>query len=239
MKSSMVMVLAVVGVGALLMGCSPARDIESLNPAKAVSSEQGIALAIVVDNSGSMDGSVLNENGENEAKKRIASRALVKVIETLKHYSETGKKIQVGVVTFDFSSSSIVVPMADFNYEALMHYAKHTGGGQNTPLGVSVETAAGMVLQSPMSEKHIVILSDGWNNSGPSPSEIMSSPEYVKVTQEHPIGTYFVAFDTDGNQYDSLKPLGSKIFEATGEKELDLKFSEILVKEILFEDPGQ
>ena len=239
MKSTMLMVLAMVGVGALLMGCSPAMDVDSLNPAKAVSSETGIALAIVVDNSGSMDSSVRNENGKNEPKKAIASRALIKVIETLKHYSDNGKRIQVGVVTFDFCSSAIVVPMGDFNYEALMNYARDTGGGQNTPLGVSVGTAAGMVLHSPMSEKHIIILSDGLNNSGPSPSEIMSSPEYLKVTQEHPIGTYFVAFDIDGSQYDSLKPLGAKIFEATDEKELDLKFSEILVKEILFEDPGQ
>jgi len=235
------LVLALVAIVVLLAGtgCS-SRDPEVLNINRASASESGIALAIVYDNSGSMDEDVLNEAGEKESKKDIARRALVKVIESLKSYSDLGsKKIQVGVVTFGFGSPSIAVDMQDFNYETLLEYADHTGGGQNTPLGVSIEAAAGLVLQSPMNEKHIIILSDGLNNMGPDPIDILSSPEYVKVTSEYPVGSYFVAFDISGDQFSNLEPLGVKIFEATDEKDLDLKFSEILVKEILFEDPEQ
>lgn len=238
-KLTVLMVLAMVLAVAFLAGCS-SRNVEVLNPANAIASEEGIALAIVYDNSGSMSDNVLNEKGEQESKQEIAKRAFIKVIESLKGYSENGgKKVQVGVATFGFSSPVVGFPMSDFNYDALIAYAKTLGADQNTPLGVTVELAAGMVLQSPMKEKHIVVLTDGLNNTGPDPVSIMASTEYRNVVSKYPVGTYFVAFDISGDRFSNLIPLGAKIFEATDEKELDLKFTEILVEEILFEDPNQ
>lgn len=238
-KLMILMVMAMVVAGTFLAGCS-SRNVEVLNPAKAVSSEDGIALVIVYDNSGSMSDNVLNEKGENESKMEIARRAFVKVVNSLKQYSENGgKKVQVGVATFGFSSPVIGMEVADFDYEALIEYSKTLTANQNTPLGVTVELAAGMVLQSPMKEKHIIVLTDGLNNTGPSPDSILSSVEYQNVSSKYPIGTYFVAFDISGDNFKNLKPLGVKVFEATDEKELDLKFTEILVEEILFEDPNQ
>lgn len=235
MKSLIVIVMVAVLAMAIL-GCAE-RHPEVLAKQTARATEDGIALAIVYDNSGSMGEDVKNSKGKNERKDLVARRAMIKVIETLKSYSErSGKKIQVGIVKFD----GVAVEMQDFSYPSLMGFAKKAeNDGLNTPLGVTMESAIGMVLQSPMAEKHVIVLTDGMSNAGPDPQEILSSPEYKAVSSEFPVGIYYVAYDIGGSCFNKLDSLGVKIFEAVDEKQLDENFSNILQKEILFEDPEQ
>ena len=235
MKKILALLVALIGLGCLA-GCAE-RHPEVLSSQKAVATDNGIAIAIVYDNSGSMSDDVRNSKGKNEQKDHIARRALIKVIDSLKAYSDNGgKRMQVGIVKFD----GVAVPFSDFNYETLMDWAKKSSNdGLNTPLGVTMEQAIGMVLQSPMIEKHVLVLTDGMSNAGASPQEILSSTEYQSVSSQYPVGIYYVAFDMDNSCFRNLESLGVKLFNATDETQLNKQFSDILQKEILFEDPEQ
>jgi hypothetical protein len=122
--------LLTVGLVMACLGCAQ-RDMDALNPSAVSSAEDGIALAIVYDNSGSMSSSVENSDGVGEPKAAIAARAFVKVVGSLEKYSGTpgAKKIQTGVVTFGSAGASTAVPMGDFNPKSLYDFINKREGG--------------------------------------------------------------------------------------------------------------
>src|SRR2546421_12348574 len=103
--------------------------------------EEGVAIAIVYDTSGSMREPVRNSQGQLSPKYVIANRALITIanqIQTFATNSATGspRKIHAALFTFDLQNAKEVIRMGPFDAAEFRSWAKNfaTPGG-NTPLG--------------------------------------------------------------------------------------------------------
>src|SRR4051794_18371695 len=75
-----------------------------------VRAEEGVALAIIYDTSGSMKDPVRDQNGKPAAKYLIANRALISIAKQVQAFTTnnsggTSRKIEAGVFVFDKNSA--------------------------------------------------------------------------------------------------------------------------------------
>jgi hypothetical protein len=203
--------------------------------------EAGIALAIVYDTSGSMMEQVLDGSGKRAPKYRIANRALSAIIDRLQVVATgtpaaPGRRLQSGLVVFGGPGATMAVPFANFNADALRGWVKSFSKPQgSTPLGEAVRVAGQAVLASPMTRKHVLVLTDGVNTSGPDPATVMATFTADAKRQHGGISFHFVAFDVDAGVFDRVKKLGATVVGAANEKQLNAKLEFILEEKILLE----
>src|SRR5262252_6975179 len=141
--------------------------------------EEGVALAIVYDTSGSMKESVPDAAGGTSPKYVIANRALQAITHQLQLFVTNSaggapRKVQAGLFTFKGEHAREVVKLGPFDADAFESFAagfSHPSG--NTPLGNSLATAARAVLDSPLSRKHVLVITDGINTAGPAPQVVL------------------------------------------------------------------
>src|ERR1043166_944763 len=137
-----VLVLAVVAVFGQIPSSAVAAD------------EDGVALAIVYDTSGSMSDPVRDSAGASSPKYVIANRALLAVARQIQAFvtnnpSGGSRKIDTALFVFEGNQAREVVPLHPFDAAALEKFANsfsNPHGG--TPLGNTVKTAAEAVLAS-------------------------------------------------------------------------------------------
>jgi hypothetical protein len=205
--------------------------------------EEGVALAIVYDTSGSMSDPVRDSTGHHAPKYKIANRALESIARQIQAYAsrpgESGpRKIEVGLFTFDGSGTKTVVPLGKFDPEPITSWAhRFSSPGSGTPLGAALRDASHAVLKSDLSQKHVLLITDGINTVGPDPAKTL--PPILKEAEQKQVklGVYFVAFDVDAKVFNSVKKQGAKVFSASDEKQLGSQLQYILQKEILLEEP--
>jgi hypothetical protein len=200
--------------------------------------EEGISLAIVYDTSGSMIEPVAAKGGGTAPKHVIANRALEAVVDKIQKFTRNSagkpRKIETGLFVFRNGGGAEAVKYGAFDGQALKTFAKTfkdpTG---NTPLGNALDAASKVVLKSPLSQKHVLIITDGMNTSGPKPEEVMS--RLNKETQGTPVSFYFVAFDVNASVFAPVKQLGAMVVSAADEKQLNAQLEVILAEKILLE----
>ena len=204
--------------------------------------EEGVALAIIYDTSGSMRDPVPDQNGGNSPKYVIANRALKAVadqIETFATNSAVGttRKIFTGLFIFQGEHARAAMPLAPFDAKALRDWASRfsTPGG-NTPLGATLGTAGHAVLESPLGHKHILVITDGLNTAGPSPAVVLPRLRQQAAQKGASISVHFVAFDVDAKVFDPLKKEGATVVAAADEKQLNSQLEYILQRKILLEE---
>ena len=143
--------------------------------------EDGVALAIIYDTSGSMHDSVRDTTGRMSPKYVIANRALTAVAKQIQAYatSSTGgtpRRIDAGLFVFSGNTAKEAVKFGPFDAAALENYARNfSSPNGNTPLGNALNVASRTVLNSPLSRKHVLIITDGLNTEGPAPEVVMPS----------------------------------------------------------------
>jgi hypothetical protein len=209
----------------------------------AAATDEGVALAIVYDTSGSMKDLVHDEGGSRSPKYKIANRALENIAKQLQAFAEkttegAPRKLQVGLYTFNGSGVREAVPFGNFNSQAIIDWArKFSHPGSGTPLGNALQTAGETVLKSDLAQKHVLILTDGINTMGPNPASVL--PGLLKQAEEKHVkfGVYFVAFDIDANVFNSVKHQGAKVFSARDAHQLNTQLQLLLQREILLEEP--
>jgi hypothetical protein len=225
--------LAVLAVLAALAG-GPA----SVNAAE----EEGVALAIVYDTSGSMQEPVRDKNGQFAPKYVIANRALVAIVRQIQSFSTNSaaagpRKIEAGLFVFNSPGAREVVKFGAFDAEALENWAEHFARPSgNTPLGNALNTAAQAVLRSPLSRKHVLVITDGMSNVGPPPASVLPRLKQQAEQQHQTLSAHFVAFDVDAKVFEPVKKLGATVVGAADEKQLNGQLEFILQKKILLED---
>jgi len=194
-----------------------------------------ISVFIVYDGSGSMGDSVKNSKGERESKAAIANRALIAVGNRLNSYlaSNTNRTIGLGMVRIfegrsSFTDFKVMKGSTEGFFSAWANkYCGEVAGG--TPLGNAIRLAGeNMAKIQGTQAKHILILTDGMSNSGPSPDVVI--PQLTKG-----FGVHLIAFDTKGGIFDNLKKNNVTVVEAADEKQLDSQFNFILNEKILLE----
>jgi hypothetical protein len=199
----------------------------------AAAEEEGVALAIVYDTSGSMRETVLDQSGKRSPKYEIANRALIAIarqIETFATNKATPRKVDAGLYIFEGQGAKPVVDFGPFKAASFESWARNfnqpTG---STPLGNALNTAGHAVLNSPLSRKHVLVITDGNNTAGPPPASVM--PRLKERVSVH-----FVAFDVDAKVFEAVKKQGATVVGAANEAQLNNQLQYILQRKILLED---
>jgi len=203
--------------------------------------EDGVALAIIYDTSGSMREAVRDANGKSAAKYIIANRALTAIARQIQAFATNSaagpRKIEAGVFIFDHESAKEAVKFGPFDPAAIESWARDFSSPTgNTPLGNALATASKPVLESPLNRKHILVITDGINTAGPTPAAVLPKLQKRASDKGTLLGVHFVAFDVDAKVFDGIKKQGATVVAAADEKQLDSQLQFILQKKILLED---
>jgi hypothetical protein len=211
-------------------------------PCLLAADEEGVAIAIVYDTSGSMREPVRNSRGQMSPKYVIANRALVTIanqIQTFATNSASGspRKIHAALFTFDLQNAKEVIKMGPFDAAELRTWARNfaTPSG-NTPLGNALNAAGRAVLASPLNHKHVLVITDGINTSGPQPAAVLPRLKQQAEQNHAALSVHFVAFDVDAKVFDAVKKLGATVVGAADEKQLNTQLDFILQRKILLEE---
>lgn len=204
--------------------------------------EEGVAVAIVYDTSGSMKDPVKDQSGRQSPKYVIANRALIaiaKQIQTFATHSAGGgpRKIEAGVFVFDKNSAREAVKFGAFDESAIESFANSFSNPTgNTPLGNALTVASRAVFKSPLNHKHILVITDGMNTAGPKPEEVLPKLKEQALQKGTALSTHFVAFDVDAKVFAPVKKLDATVVAAADEKQLDTQLQFILQRKILLEE---
>lgn len=204
--------------------------------------EDGVALAIIYDTSGSMHDSVRDSTGRSAPKYIIANRALAAVAKQIQAFATNNaggapRKVEAGLFVFSGESAREAVKFGPFDAAALEEFARSfsTPSG-NTPLGNALSVATRRVLRSPLSRKHVLIITDGMNTAGPTPAAVMPRLKQQAEEKQTTVSVHFVAFDVDAKVFDGVKKLGATVVGASDEKQLNTQLEYILQRKILLEE---
>jgi uncharacterized protein YegL len=225
---SMVLILAASFVAGFAAQTAPVTD--------------GVAVAIVFDTSGSMNDPVKSSKGGARPKIAIGREALAAVLRQLDAYIQQAapgltRRVDIALLAFDNGSVRTVSGMRPFtskDLNGLVTAVPSAGGG--TPLGDSMSEATKAVLKSPLSRKHVLLITDGENTSGSRPDKVLPQLQRSLADKQAVVGFHVVAFDTDSRIFAPLKNLGVGIYGAGDEAQLNAQLSLILGKKILLED---
>jgi len=211
-------------------------------PATLRGAEEGVALAIIYDTSGSMRDPVADASGKPSPKYVIANRALLAVTRQLEAFATnaaagTARKIHAGLFIFQGEHAREIVKLGPLDATSLERWAgRFSSPNGNTPLGNALDAAAQAVLRSPLSRKHVLIITDGMNTVGPTPRVVLPRLQRQAEQAGTALSVHFVAFDVDARQFAPLKSLGATVVGASDEKQLNSQLQFILQKKILLED---
>jgi uncharacterized protein YegL len=212
------------------------------NPPRVVAAEEdGVALAVVYDTSGSMRDAVRDKDGHSTPKYVIANRALMNIAKqiqtfTTNHSAEAPVKVHAGLYTFDNGKIREAIRFGPFDPDAFENWARDfsmPGGG--TPLGNALKKAAHAVLESPLSRKHILIITDGINTVGPQPASVLPQLNHEAEGKQTGFSVHFIAFDVDAREFDGVRKQGATVVGAADEAQLETQLNFILQNQILLE----
>lgn len=204
--------------------------------------EDGVALAIIYDTSGSMKDPVRDTTGRRSPKYVIANRALTAVAKQIQAYAKnsTGgapRRVDAGLFVFSGNTARQAVKFGPFDATALEDFARtFSSPNGNTPLGNALSVGSGTVLNSHLSRKHVLIITDGLNTEGPAPDVVMPNVKRQAEQKHANLSVHFVAFDVDAKQFAAVKKLGATVVGAADEKQLDTQLEYILQRKILLEE---
>ncbi len=208
----------------------------------ALAQDQGVAVALIYDTSGSMKDPVRDSSTRSSTPKYIiANRALIRIarqIETFATGSKgTARTVTAGLFTFRDGLPHEAISWARFNSAAFEEFAKHFSSPQgNTPLGLTLSAAWDRVLESPLPRKHILVITDGVNTAGPAPGVVFPKLQQRAAQRQAVVAVHFVAFDVDAKVFDSVKRQGATVVGAADEAQLNARLQYILQQKILLED---
>jgi hypothetical protein len=204
--------------------------------------EEGVALAIIYDTSGSMKENVRDNDGRYAPKYVIANRALIAIARQLQTFATNStsgapRKLETAVFVFNNNGAREAIKFGPFDAAAMTEWARSfsTPGG-NTPLGNALNTAGRTVLNSQLSRKHVLIITDGINTAGPAPQAVLPKLKEQAAQKGCNFSVHFVAFDVDAKIFDPVKKLGATVVGAADEQQLDAQLKFIMQKQILLEE---
>ena len=208
----------------------------------AAADEEGVAVAIIYDTSGSMNEPVKDQTGKPAPKYQIANRALTAIASRLQTFATNAtagapRNIQAGLFTFRNGAAHVALPFGPFDAGALTNWARDFSSPEgNTPLGLTVRAAGKAVLNSGLTRKHVLVITDGVNTAGPDPATMLARLQQEAIQRQTAVSVHFVAFDVDAKVFDGVKKLGATVVGAANESQLNQQLEFILEKKILLED---
>jgi Mg-chelatase subunit ChlD len=211
---------------------------ESLTPSGTVPVREGLAAAILIDVSGSMEDAVRTPDGR-EPKIATARRAAADLVQQFANYaaSHPGEPVSVGLYEFSERDRQAdcrpIVPMGPPDVsrakEALLR-VRPDGG---TPIGNAMVTAKLELDATGLTRRHLLVVTDGENTDGFEPDEVTAAINR-RPEAERP-SMYFVAFDVDARRFERVRDAGALLLGAADARQLTETLDELLQGKILVE----
>lgn len=212
---------------------------EELRPAKTVEPKDGLAAAIAIDVSGSMDEKVAGRDGREEPKIDIARRAALDLVDQFVSYARGHQDEPVLLGVYEFSrrrgepDCRPVVAMGPPDRErAAAAIAKLDADG-GTPIGQAMITAKRALDETGLTRRHLLVVTDGENTDGVAPDRVALAIG-KRPDAERP-SIYFVAFDIEANRFSRVRDAGGLVLSAANASELNTTLDALLSDKILVE----
>lgn len=206
-----------------------------------VAPRDGVAVAILVDTSGSMNESVAGRGGRRVKKLDAARAAVSELIRNLEATVAKGSKRTVLLSLYEFSrhrgSDDVVrqlLPPAPPDAEAAAKVVGQMRADGGTPIGQAILTAKRDLDATGLDGQHILVITDGQNTLGHEPAAILSL-FYEPELGIHPIAVYFVAFDIAAEAFAASRDAGAVVLSASDDAQLRTTLDTIMTDRILIE----
>ena len=190
-----------------------------------------MAVAIVIDNSGSMEDAAENDT---VPKFRVARNAVDEMLTATDAFVASRPDLPVKVAIFQFARSAIrVMPIQDYDRrrvrEALAQIPYPEGG---TAIGDAMSDAQQELYRSGVFRKYLVVVTDGENTHGRSPRRQALE---IHGRSEGAVRMYFVAFDTDPAKFGFLDEVEGQVLSARNADALRDGLNDLYQRRILAE----
>jgi Mg-chelatase subunit ChlD len=197
----------------------------------------GAAVAIVLDNSGSMG----KKAGSDARPKHVVAReAIREMLESTDSFvaRQPGYPIKVGL--FQFSGDvRQVVGIKEFDRDALNKgLASIPSPEGGTAIGEAMDAARAALYESHTIRKYILVVTDGENTDGRDPAEIAHE---INRRSEGAVRLYFVAFDVKPELFSFVRDVRGELLSASNAVTLRASLDTIYRGRILAEamDAGE
>lgn len=212
---------------------------EQLAPSAEIRQREGLAAAILIDVSGSMEDEVRGDNGRDEEKIDIARRAARDLVEQFARYAEEHPNEPVLLGLYEFSERSgrpdcrAVVPMGPpdrTRADRALGLMRAQGG---TPIGNAMITAKRELDATGLSRRHLLVVTDGENTDGFAPDTVTAAINRRPEAERPSI--YFVAFDIEERRFARVRDAGALLLGAADARELNATLDSLLRGQIFVE----
>jgi Mg-chelatase subunit ChlD len=217
-----------------------AKQIDNeLAPQKTVEAREGLAAAIAIDVSGSMDEAVAGRGGRKEPKIDIARRAALDLVEQFASYARDHQDEPVLLGVYEFSrrrgepDCRSVVAMGPPDRERAASAIARLNADGGTPIGQAMITAKRALDETGLTRRHLLVVTDGENTDGVTPDSVALAIGR-RPDAERP-SIYFVAFDIEASRFSRVRDAGGLVLSAANATELNTTLDALLRGKILVE----
>jgi Mg-chelatase subunit ChlD len=252
--SGVVVVAALSGVACVGVGCEfsagrvsnedrPSRTErridEQLTPSTEIAQRDGLAAAILIDVSGSMEEEVRGESGREEEKIDIARRAARDLVEQFARYAEEhpGEAVLLGLYEFSERSGEpdcrAVIPMGPPDRARAQRALASMRAQGGTPIGNALLTAKRELDATGLTRRHLLVVTDGENTDGFAPDAVTAAIGRRPEAERPSI--YFVAFDIEQRRFERVRDAGALLLGAADARELNSTLDTLLRGQIFVE----
>jgi hypothetical protein len=226
-------------------GGAPAEDREAAldaqlgRPTSAPEPREGLAAAILIDVSGSMEETVPGKNGIPERKILIARTAAAAIVQQFVRYKADHPDEPVMLGIYEFSQRDgqpdlrPLIPMGEPYLNAAVNALQRAVADGGTPIGSAMIAAKRELDATGLTRRHLLVVTDGENTDGPAPARVAAAIGRRPEAERPSI--YFVAFDIDENRFNAVRDAGGLVLGANNAVELTATLDALLRGKILVE----
>ncbi len=171
----------------------------------------GASVAILLDQSGSMDDPP--GEGGDIPKYQLAREALAQVMAQTDSFvaKQTGFPVNIGLYTFDRHVRK-VLPIAPYDRAALTTALESLPDPSgNTAIGDAMAEATRDLYAAGTIRKYLLVVTDGENTTGREPDEVARE---IARRSEGAVKLYLVAFDIDSEKFGFVNEVHGAVMEA-------------------------
>ncbi len=221
-----------------------ARDInpitQMIKPRANVPRRDGVAIAVLVDVSGSMRRDVRGQQGK-QAKIEIARSSVLDLVRQTGAFAQQHPEQLVELGLYEFSSRKrppscrVVLPLGPPNLDAATAAVKRMVPEGGTPIGDAIIQARRDLDATGLRRQHILVVTDGENTQGYSPADVAQA--LARLPDDDRPALYLIAFDTAAEQFEGVRQAGGLVLGASSQSDLQQTLDYVLTGKILAEQP--
>lgn len=197
----------------------------------ATSEDIGVAIDIVLDNSGSMSEKA---GADREPKYVVARAAILKMLNATDSFKTAHSDFTVKVALHVFSGQvQLVMPMEIYDKAKVIKVINSLPEPDgSTAIGDAMDAAREELYKSGLFRKNMLVITDGENTKGSDPKQVAHE---IFERSEGGVGMYFVAFDTNWENLAFAKDVKGDVLSAQDATQLQKALNELYQGKILAE----